>query len=240
MTPQDRRRYLLWHLIERHAYCPSSSANQRTWCTLFVASLSKFWGVDPLVVDPVFPRGSFPVPGTDFAIEYDLSNWAGVPKRASVRIRFKGVEVACHHIDHAYKERMGLLDPPSGKVLTLYTNKASQSEDVLEDVRWVLDCYVIHPCAHVHPSPEILANGADLDAGFRKCLHEVRLGTGFTNPFAALFQYRVNLVLGKTPGATREAKRKERDRVAALIQDAVLKGTLENGVSAGKLFGSVR
>jgi hypothetical protein len=72
------------------------------------------------------------------------------------------------------------------------------------------------------------------DDVYRECLHEIRFGVGITNPFAALFQYRVNLVIRQTPDDIRATKDAEKYRVAGIMLDAIIKS---EAVSPGKLFG---
>ena len=241
MTSQEKPRLrLLWHLIERGLFWPASQSDQRKWCACFASSLPGFWEVDPPVVGAAFPKTTLSLPLPGFAIEYDLSNWAGNPQRASLRMMFEGVEVACHHIDHAFGDRMSLYEPPGGNVLSLYPNMASRNDDLLADICWVLDRFVFHPCGHLHPSSGILMCMKQVDDAFGECLHEVRFGVGMTNPFAALFQYRVNLVLRQTPDETKAAKKAERDRVATIMRDAILDGGAARGVAAGSLFQCMR
>jgi hypothetical protein len=204
-------------------------------------SLAGFWEVDPpVVVGTLFPKATVSLPLPGFAIEYDLSNWTENRKRASLRMTFEGVEVATHHIDHAFDDRVGLYDPPPGNALGLYTNMASRNDELFHDICWVLDRFVFHPCAHVHPSPDLLSGLKPTGDTFRKCLHEVRFGVGITNPFAALFQYRVNMVLRQTPRETQAAKEKERDRVAGRMREAILNDGGTPCVPAGVLFERMR
>ena len=241
MTQYDRERLsLLWHQIDRGLFSPASQTDQRTWCACFVNSLSMLWEVDSPVVGAAFPMATLSLPMPGFAIEYDLSNWAGNPRRASLRMMFEGVEIACHHIDHAYHDRMMLLNPSAENVLRQYPNMASRNADLLADICWVLDRYVFHPCAHLHPGPDIMTCLAPRDDAYRACLHEMRFGVGITNPFASLFQYRVNLLIRPTPEDIQAAKEKERDRVAGIMRDAILNGPAAHGVSAGELFGCMR
>ena len=149
---------------------------------------------------------------------------------------FEKAEIACHHIDHAFDDRISLYDPPGGNLLAMYPNRASRKNDLLADICWVLDRFVFHPCVHLHPSPDILSYLKCVDEVFYECLHEVRFGVGMTNPFAALFQYRVNLVLRSTPNETKAAKEAERNRVAVKMRDAILNGGAGQGVPAGELF----
>ena len=240
MTPKERERLsLLWHQIERGLFRPTSPAEQRTWCACFVKSLSTLWEVEP-VVGAAFPMATLSLPVPGFAIEYDLSNWAGNPRRASLRMMFEGVGIATHHIDHAFHDRMDLQTPPGGNVLAHYPGIASRNDDLLVDIRWILDRYVFHPCAHLHPGPDIVTCLAPADDAYRECLHEIRFGVGITNPFAALFQYRVNLLIRPTPQDIKAAKEKERNRVAGIMRDALLNRPAGSGVSAGELFGCMR
>jgi len=241
MTPEERAHLsCLWHQIERGLFWPESPRDQSTWCACFVRSLAEFWEVAPPVVGKDFLKATLSLPVPGLAIEYDLSTWASSPQKASLRMMREGVEIACHHIDHTFHDRMDLQTPPGGNVLAHYPNNASRNDDLLVDIRWVLDRYVFHPCAHLHPGPDILPCLAPADDAYRECLHEIRLGVGITNPFAALFQYRVNLLIRRTPQDIKAAKEEERNRVAGIMRDAILNGRAGLGVSAGELFGCMR
>jgi hypothetical protein len=238
MTPQEQeRRNKLWHLIEHKIFQPASTDDQRKWCSLYVKTLARFWEVDSFSVPQFFPNAKFSLPLPDFAIEYDLSNWVNNPPRASLRMMRKGMEIACHHIDHAYQDRLILQTLSDGNILSHYPNAVSRPTDILNDIRWVLDRYVFHPCAHLHPSPDVLAPLVPADSDYCKCLHEIRFGIGITNPFAALFQYRVNLLIRETPQDIKRAKEAERDRVAIIMTNSILS---KQDVSANELFGFKR
>ncbi len=241
MTTQERKRLgLLWEAIELKLFKPASEAAQRRWCACFVRSLADFWEVEPPSVGSTFPKAIVNLPVPEFAIEYDLSNWDGSQRRASVRMLFGQQEVACHHMDHAFDDRIAVYDPPPGSVLVLYPNMRSRTDDLFGDICWVLDRFVVHPCAHLHPGPGIFTCLAIEDDAFCESMHEMRLGVGLTNPFAALFQYRLNFVLRKTPWETKAAKEAERNRVAAILRDAILGDRAPQGVAAGELFGCMR
>lgn len=241
MTPERKQRLcLLWQQIEHGLFWPASQSDQRRWCSCFTSSLADLWGVDPPVVGAPFPKATFPLPVPGFAIEYDLSYWTGDSPRASLRFMFQGLEVAAHHIDHAFEDRNSLYDPPTGNALARYPRAASRQEDLLADICWVLDRFVFHPCAHVHPSSDFVNFLTPIDNAISECLHEVRFGLGTSNPFAALFQFRVNMLLRQTSHETKAAKLTERNRVAALMRDAILGGGPTPGVAAGVLFDRTR
>jgi hypothetical protein len=232
MTPQEqKRRNKLWHLIEHKIFHPVSPDDQSKWCALFIKTLAGFWEVEPISVPQFSPNAKFSLPLPGFEIEYDLSNWANNPQRASMRMMRMGIEIACHHIDHEYQDRLILQALPDGNILSDYPNMASRNNDILNDIRWVLDRYVFHPCAHLHPSPNILVPLVSVE--YRECLHEIRFGIGITNPFAALFQYRVNLLIREKPKDIKRAKEAERDRVAGIMMNSIL---YKQDVSASELF----
>jgi hypothetical protein len=240
MTPQERkRRAILWHRVERLLFFPVSAADKRTWCACFIRSLAPYWEIEPFAVTgSAFPGANFSVPLIDFSLSYDLSEWGNDLGRSSVRMIFKGVVFACHDIDHAYHDRGSLADTPPGGVLNRnhYPNRHTRSNDLMTDIRWVLDRFILHPCAHFHPMPEVLGYLGPAYEPFRDVLHEVRLGLGITNPFAALFQFRMNLLLGGTPHDTKTRKETERNRIADLVHDAILSGNAVQTVPPGRLF----
>ena len=88
--------------------------------------------------------------------------------------------------------------------------------------------------------PDVLGYLGPAYEPFRDVLHEVRLGLGITNPFAALFQFRMNLVLLLTRDDTKAHKEAERDRIADLLHDAILNGDRGQAIPPGKLFNLAR
>jgi hypothetical protein len=244
MTQQERRRRaVLWHKVERLLFSPPGQETQSKWCWCFVRSLARYWEIDDFVVScPAFPVAEINLPLPGFSISYDLSGWGNDPGRSSVRMIFKEVVFACHDIDHAYDDRISLLDTPDGGVLNRnhYPNRHTRSDDLMTDIRWVLDRFILHPCAHFHPMPEVLGYLGPAYEPFRDVLHEVRLGLGITNPFAALFQFRMNLVLLLTRDDTEAHKEAERNRIADLVHEAILSGNEVQTVPPGRLFDLAR
>lgn len=240
MTPQERkRRAVLWHRVERLLFSPVSASDKTEWCACFRRSLAQFWEIEDFAVQgPAFPIAKFSLPLPDFSVLYDLSEWGNDPGRSSVRMIFKGVVFACHDIDHAYHDRGSLADTPPGGVLNRnhYPNRHTRSDELMTDIRWVLDRFILHPCAHFHPMPDVLGYLGPAYEPFRDVLHEVRLGLGITNPFAALFQFRMNLVLLLTRDDTKAHKEAERNRIADLVHDAILRGNAVQTVPPGRLF----
>jgi len=241
MKPKEReqreRLRTLWHKMERLLFSPSGVKEQQTWCWCFVRSLARYWEIDDFVVTgSSFPNASFQLPLQDFSLSYDLSKWGDKLPRSSVRMMFKGVVFACHDIDHGFHDRISLSDSPPRGVLSHYPNKRTRSDELMADIRWVLDRSILHPCAHFHPMPDVLGYlGPDYEA-FRDVLHEIRLGLGLTNPFAALFQFRMNLLLGDTPLDTKMRKEAERDRIADLVHNAILNNARVQTIPPGELF----
>ncbi len=99
----------------------------------------------------------------------------------------EGVEIACHHIDHTYHDRMDLQTPPGGNVLAYYPNRASRNEDLLYDICWVLDRYVVHQCVHLHPGSDILPCLVPEDDAYSECLHEISFGVAISNRLKPYF-----------------------------------------------------
>ena len=234
---------MVWHKVERLLFSPAGTEKQREWCRYFQQSLALYWGIDAFaVLYPGFPNASFNLPLPDFSISYDLSGWGNDPRRSSVRMIFKGVVFACHDIDHAYHDRGSLADTPPGSILSRnhYPNRHTRSDELMTDIRWVLDRFILHPCAHFHPMPEVLGYLGPAYEPFRDVLHEVRLGLGITNPFAVLFQFRMNLVLLLTRDDTKAHKEAERNRIADLVHDAILNDDHVQAIPPGKLFDLAR
>ena len=238
MTPQERtRRSMLWHKVERLLFCPASAEDQRTWCYCFVRSLARYWEIEDFVVPgSVFPAASFSLPLPDFSLSYDLSGWGNDTLRSSVRMIFDRVAFACHDIDHDYDDRVSLSEPPPDRVLAQYQNLRTRRDELMTDIRWVLRQYLIHPRTHLHLIVEAFGRREPADENFREVVHEVRLGLGITNPFAALFQFRMNLVLLLTRDDTKAHKEAERNRIADLVHYTILNDDRVQAIPPGKLF----
>jgi hypothetical protein len=65
----------------------------------------------------------------------------------------------------------------------------------------------------------------------------MRLAAGMTNPFAALFQYRVGLVYRGNVALIKQAKEDERNRLADLALNEILKSSGIPKIPPGTLFG---
>ena len=239
MTPEERvRRCILWNKIERLLFSPASVADKMQWCHLYLMSLAKLWETEPFAIQgPAFPRNSLNTPIPGFSIFYDLSRWDNIRQCSSLRMSFEGIEFASHDIDHAYHDRNSLSDPHPTGVLSYYPRIATRRDELTYDIQWVLDRYLLHPCAHVHPLPEIAGYMGPIIEALRDVLHEVRFGLGITNPFAALFQFRINLPVRETPEDTQTLKETERDRIAHLVFDAILSRPPLHTIPPGRLFG---
>lgn len=240
MTPQEQeRRCLLWHRIEQLLFSPTSDPYKMAWCQCFLVSISDLWGVETwLIKGSPYPKSTFSLPLPGFSVSYDLSRWSSSSPRASVRIEFAGVGSASHDIDHCYHDRSSLYRLPSGSILSRYPNKKVRDRQLLEDIQWILDRYLLHPCVHLHLEliPEALGHlGANPETS-TDILHEIRLGFGISNPFAALFQFRINFLPGSSSDEVQKRKEKERDRIAALLLDAILRDHRMQNIPPSKLF----
>jgi len=237
MNPEERtRKAQVWRRVEELLFSPSGENEQRQWCACYLRSLASFWGLPEFAVGTPFPRAEFALPLPGFCLSYDLSEWNSSPKRASVRMKFEGVLFAAYDVDHACQTRRSLLNEPEDSLLGKYPQVAARASDVAGDVQWVLDRFVLHPCAHVHMMPDIFGCLRDDHEPFRDVVHEIRLGFGQTNPFAALFQLRTQFALGHAVEDTKVWKEAERDRVAKLVSEAVLQGAGTQRIPPGRLF----
>ena len=240
MTPEEQRRLArLWFEVERLLFSPAKSGDRRTWCDRFLGSLAGYWQSEEFLPPPsAFPTAEFSLPLPGFSICYDLSGWSAQGGRASVRAKFEQTVLASHDMDHNWCDRAALSEPPGGPVLAHYRNLRTLADDLLQDATWVLDNLIVHPCAHLHAEGDILQRLKErprgLDDQFKGVLHEVRLGLGLTNPFAALFQLRLQFALGRDKAETIQRKKDECKRVAGLACIAIRDKKLT--VPAGDLF----
>ena len=202
MSPDERKAWV-WQRVEKLLFSPAGEKDQRNWCACYVQSLARYWGIPEFATRVGFPQAGFRLPLMDFSLKYDLAEWNSGQGRASVQMAFEGVDFAAYDIDRKYQSRRSLLKEPVRKPLKLlYPSQGTREDDIARDVRWVLERFILHPCAHVHLVPDIFAYlpakhelavlGVE-DEPFRKGVHEIRLGFGLTNPFAALFQFRIQL-----------------------------------------------
>lgn len=240
MTPEECKRLaLLWHKVEKLLFSPANKKEQREWCAYFLQSLADYWGVDQGYAGTAFPRGEFQVPVPGISASYDLGQWNGNPARTAMRLKYEDVPFASLDTDQAFPDRLTLLETPPGSVLGQYRNMATRTADLRADVVRVLDAYLMHPCAHLHAMEDIFRILWDSPpASTLASLHEMRLGTGLTNPFARLFQFRLQFVLGASLSKTKTLKKKERDRVAILVCQAILADNPVQHINPGTLFGS--
>lgn len=236
---EKRRRAKVWAAAVRALFSPVGQNDQRAWCACYVRSLADYWSVDAFAVSgATFPTAKIPLaclPG--FSLSLDLSEWGNSPPRSSFHMLFEDVQFLGFHIDQSYEASPALLDWPGGNIPGEYHNPASRAGDLLTDAQWVLDRLIMHPCAHVHLLGDMLGVLGEEQNAFRETVHEARLDFGATNPFVALFQFRVQFLLGDTNEETKARKLAERNRVAALLRDAILAGNGPQVVPPGDLFG---
>ena len=238
MNCRERQRLgVIWAKVEHLLFSPASIKEQKNWCAVFLRSLEQYWQV-PTVYFPgsPFPDARLNSPLPDIRLSYDLSGWGGNPQRCSVRIIYREKALASYDIDHRYQNRESLFDSPLGNILAYYPNKGTRSRDLKTDINWVLERYLLHPCNHLHIFSELFLDLDERPGDFGDILHEVRLGLGITNPFAVLFQFRLNLVLGKTPEETQDRKKSECARLADLLHDKIIKKKDKKPVPPGQLF----
>lgn len=240
MNPREReRRLMVWNSTERLLFSPSGRDNQAKWCVCFLRSLARYWAIDEFVrTGPHWPKGEFSLPIPGFSLSYDLSGWTDASPRASIWMKFQEKSLAAYDIDHRYDAKEKLCPMLPGGLLGRYLNTATREAELMADIQWVLDRYLIHPCAHMHLWPEfLLALGAGAHLS-TEVLHEIRFGAGIINPFTALFQFRINLLLGESIADVKERKAAERDRLAGLIHSAILQNAM--AIAPGSLFGLSR
>lgn len=239
MTKEDKKRYaLLWEKIETLLFCPRDVEEECRWCAHYMTSLRKCWGAGIIPIGKAYPQQndfSMPLPG--FSLSYDFSKWEQGQSRFSIHMSFENVVFACHDIDKGFAPRVDLLDPPhspEGSLLSFYPDITTRQQLLTEDVKWVLDRYLIHPCSHVHLAKDILNFLREDHASYRDVVHEIRLAMGSENPFFALFQYRIQFILGSDKASTKGLRETERDRLA----DEVVKTILQKAdhVPSGTLF----
>ena len=240
MNTDDKKRYaLLWAQVESLLFSPCDAEKERDWCMHFMRSLRRCWEAEIIAPGKAYPQCdelSMPLPG--FSLSYNFGKWGQNPSRFSIRMSFENVVFACHDIDKCYAPRVDLLEPPreppSDSLLNFYPDIDRREQSLKEDTMWVLDRYLMHPCAHVHLVDDILDFLREDHAPYRDVVHEIRLAMGYENPFAILFQYRIQFILGVDKASTKERRVAERDRLADVVVKAVLERT--HYVSSGDLF----
>ncbi len=239
MTPEECRRLaLLWHKVEKLIFSPPNVEEQRNWCTCFLRSLADYWGEEHGYTGAAFPGGEFQIPIPGISASYDLGQWNGNPPRTAMRLKYEDVPFASLDTDQAFPDRLSLFEPPAGSILAEYPNTTTRAADLRADVVCVLNAYVMHPCAHLHAMEDIFRTLWDSPSpSTMESLHAMRLGTGLTNPFACLFQFRLQFALGESLPETEALKEAERDRVADLICTTVLADNPVQHIKPGKLFG---
>ncbi len=240
MNADDKKRYaLLWERIEALLFSPHGAEEECRWCAHYMNSLRDCWEAGIIPLGKAYPQQddfSMPLPG--FSLSYDFSNWEQGRSRFSIRMSFENVVFACQDIDKCYTPRVELLEPPreppSDSLLDFYPDTPKREQSLREDTKWVLDRYLMHPCAHVHLVADILDCLRDDHAPYRDVVHEIRLPMGCENPFTALFQYRIQFILGTDKVSTKTRREAERDRLIDMVVNAVIERA--DHVSSGDLF----
>lgn len=239
MTSQEKTRLaLIWHRIEKFMFSPANESEQRNWCNCFARSLAEFWGSEPGWCGSGYPFGEFAFPFPGISTSYDLRKWNSNPCRTEMRLMYEKEPFASLDTDHAYLGRLELFDVPQGSLLQKYPNMATRQVALRDDVVRVLDGYMLHPVTHLHAIEDIFGLLWDNPApATLTALHEVRLAVGMTNPFARLFQFRLQFVMGDTIERTKQIKKQECERVADLVCEAILNEHGNYVISPGLLFG---
>jgi len=240
MNAADKKRYaLLWNRVESLLFSPRNIDKECDWCMCFMRSIDRCWGAGIIAPGKAYPQcDELSMPLRGFSLSYDFGKRRQHPPSFSIRMSFENVGFACQDVDKFHASRVDLLEPPdlpTGSLLSHYSADTIEREQSLrEDTKWVLDRYLMHPCAHVHIAPDVLDFFHDYHAAYRDVVHEIRLSMGCENPFAALFQHRIQFILGTDKASTKIRREAERDR----LTDVVVKAILERAdqVPSGTLF----
>jgi hypothetical protein len=215
MDERDRRA-IVWREIESKAFHPLGTAEIEKWLQIYKRSLSKLWGVEPLIAGN--PNAPFNLPV--LPLQCSFSNGDGRGLKFTITIS-SSKKIFWHlEVDPVYYSKANGLNQSKKYPGEHY------KQDLEGDVATVLDGMLFHPRCHMHGDKlNIRPLGAPaLD------LHEIRLGGGIENLFILLANVRYQFCL-----VSQEERDREKSRLVKLFTDAITNKNNKN-ITPSQLF----
>ena len=213
---ENERRAIVWDMIERTAFRPTSP---NKWLSVYARTLHKLWGMEGVWVRFALD-GNFSVTFLNLKCSYLIES---VDKYsvALVNDSIDGHLYWQNHIDPGFLSKSSL--HLAGKKYPRLQRKQLQ-----EDITAVLDGLIFHPRCHVHPD-DLGVRHIQLDPGRGGLLsHEIRIGGGIENPYIFLFHLRYQFCL-----VHKDVRRDERRRLIDLFERSIRE---KQSVNARDLF----
>ncbi len=201
----NERRAIVWDMIERLAFRPTSPAG---WLGVYAKTLHRLWGVEPMW-NRLALDDHFNVPFLSLKCDYSIDSF----EKYSVSL----IADRCYwqnHIDPGDAEKpypsKGALYSASGR----YPHQ--EKKELPADVENVLDGMIFHPRCHSHLE-DLGSWWARLDLD-RDGLpsKEVRIGGGIENPYIFLFHLRYQFCL-----VSKQVRQTERQRLINLFDRSI-------------------
>ena len=200
----NKRRAIVWDMIERLAFRPNPPAS---WLGVYAKTLHRFWGEQPM-------RDHFAL-DDNFSVTFlnlKCSHFIESVAKYSVSLIQDSSTVRCYwqnHIDPEYLSK-GSLYSASGRY------PRQQRAQLQRDIEAVLYGMIFHPRCHAHLEDLGVRHvQLDHDRGGLSS-HEVRIGGGIENPYVFLFHLRYQFCL-----VSNQVRQSERQRLIDLFERSI-------------------
>ncbi|MCF6313528.1 MAG: hypothetical protein L3J39_13870 [Verrucomicrobiales bacterium] len=212
MNDQERLA-IVWNQIERLAFKPASTTEQKSWLSICGKSLHQLWECDPISLH-LSKCMSFDIPLLGVEWDYRIESLT----KYSLAIKTSKSTLWTIHCDPQYEVKPVLA--PSER----YPN-AMGNQQLEKDVTTVLDGMLFHPCCHSHLE-EI---GSWAAGNSSPNLHDIRISSAEPNPFIFMFQLRFQFCI-----ISIKKREEEKSRITTLFLNAIKTGS---NVPPSNLFG---
>jgi hypothetical protein len=220
-----KRRAIVWEIIERIAFRPSSSNDCRSWLGVYAKTLHDLWGIDQ-TVNRYDSADSIDIPFLMLKCNFTIKSVA----EFSVSLIQDPSAVCCYWANHIVPIYLS-----KGALFSENTRYPSQqrSTQLRGDIEAVLNGMIFHPRCHTHLEdigikPVQLATDKD-----GLSTREARIGGGIENPYIFLFHLRYQFCL-----VSNRVRQDERTRLIGLFEDAINHN--HTSVNARDLFNFTR
>jgi hypothetical protein len=216
----NKRRAIVWNMIERLAFRPSSDKDCGTWLSLYARTLTKLWGIEP-TSNYLRSNDNFDIPFLNLKCKYKIKH-------------AEKYSASLQHFANSCSYWQNDIDPEYLSKASLYFTSDKyprlQRAHLQGDIKAILDGMLFHPRCHAHLEAFGVQH-VQLDqkrGGLPS--HEVRIGGGIENPYVFLLHLRYQFCL-----VADEARQTERERLIKIFEDAIQRNSAN--VSPTKLFG---
>lgn len=207
MKATCERQAVVWDAIERLAFRPPSTKDQRRWLAIYGKSLHQLWQLQP---SDVTING---IQGFDSWLLHVCCNYQidSAEKYGATIVNAKTSKPACWqiHVDPGFFSRSSCYTGASESY-----PKQDIERHLEHDVQEALDGMIFHPRSHAHGNE--LGIDAKLEGPTALETREIRLGGGIENGFVFLAHLRYQFCL-----VSNVAREEEREYFVRLFTDAI-------------------